>query len=306
MDISDILYVEIGKKKAYARKPVSDYAVYIKPMLIHKEIKKVTNLTAIISNTIKFLKPGIENAMLENLTNQLVEFSLKMSEIAERVSVNNPYTISSLEAKFPNIPLSALLKKEFEKVNITLYDTETVNVYDTYCWELSKFLDTANPNTLYNYGGFLTLFPYLGYVNISNVSERKSRNWSECITLLDESARDVLDNLYITNEPNHTAIKTEVEDIARKVIEAFNETLQKNSWIDSKTRQAFEKQLKEAPMGIGYPEALLDMSALEALYKYVPYFPSNTSFTEALYYFRENLYKMNLRKFRHPEESNWR
>ncbi|XP_049514735.1 membrane metallo-endopeptidase-like 1 isoform X2 [Dermacentor silvarum] len=281
MDISDILYVEIGKKKAYARKPVSDYAVYIKPMLIHKEIKKVTNLTAIISNTIKFLKPGIENAMLENLTNQLVEFSLK-------------------------IPLSALLKKEFEKVNITLYDTETVNVYDTYCWELSKFLDTANPNTLYNYGGFLTLFPYLGYVNISNVSERKSRNWSECITLLDESARDVLDNLYITNEPNHTAIKTEVEDIARKVIEAFNETLQKNSWIDSKTRQAFEKQLKEAPMGIGYPEALLDMSALEALYKYVPYFPSNTSFTEALYYFRENLYKMNLRKFRHPEESNWR
>ncbi|XP_037556936.2 neprilysin-1-like isoform X1 [Dermacentor silvarum] len=140
---------------------------------------------------------------------------------------------------------------------------------------------------------------------MSNESERKSRNRSECITLLDKSARDVLDYLYITNERNHTAIKNEVEDIARKLIQAFNETLQNNSWIGNTTREAFEKVLK-VPLEIGYPDALLNMSVLEAFYKYVPYLPSNISFTEAFYYFQENLYKMKLRKFRHPEESNWR
>ncbi|XP_049515269.1 neprilysin-4-like isoform X2 [Dermacentor silvarum] len=107
---------------------------------------------------------------------------------------------------------------------------------------------------------------------MSNESERKSRNRSECITLLDKSARDVLDYLYITNERNHTAIKNELK----------------------------------VPLEIGYPDALLNMSVLEAFYKYVPYLPSNISFTEAFYYFQENLYKMKLRKFRHPEESNWR
>ncbi|XP_049515256.1 neprilysin-1-like isoform X3 [Dermacentor silvarum] len=97
----------------------------------------------------------------------------------------------------------------------------------------------------------------------------------------------------------------QVEDIARSLIQAFNETLQNNSWIGNTTREALEKVLK-VPLEIGYPDALLNMSVLEAFYKYVPYFPSNISFTEAFYYFQENLYKMKLRKFRHPEESNWR
>ncbi|XP_037557815.2 neprilysin-1-like, partial [Dermacentor silvarum] len=49
---------------------------------------------------------------------------------------------------------------------------------------------------------------------------------------------------------------------------------------------------------------LLNISALETRYPYVPLFPLNISFSEALYHFKENSYKMRLRKLRYPFEGN--
>ncbi|XP_072141864.1 neprilysin-2-like isoform X2 [Dermacentor andersoni] len=168
--------------------------------------------------------------------------------------------------------------------------------------------------TLYNYGGFLAIFPYLPYGNMSTEeaismdlpqSTLKGRNSSECIALLDRSVPEVLDYIYIANYTS-PAIKKEVEDIAGRVIEALNETLQCSSWVTPTLLESFQQKLKEIPVRVGYPDKLLDMSALEALYKYVPHFPSDIPFTEALYYISQNAYKMQLRKFRYPQEGNWR
>ncbi|XP_049514247.1 neprilysin-4-like [Dermacentor silvarum] len=192
-------------------------------------------------------------------------------------------------------------------------ETDTLNVHNTYYDKLNNFIATANPNTLYNYAGFLTIYQYLQYVNMSTEdaisyevtqSTTRSRNWRECIALIDESARDILDYLYVTNDPNHVTIKNEVETIARRMKEAFNETLQNNGWIDNTTRDVLQKKLKEVPLQIGYPDALLNMSVLETRYQYVPFFPWNISFTEALYHIQENSYKMQLRKLQYPFEGD--
>ncbi|XP_072141855.1 neprilysin-1-like [Dermacentor andersoni] len=52
-------------------------------------------------------------------------------------------------------------------------------------------------------------------------------------------------------------------------------------------------------MRIGYEDTLLNRSAL---YQYVRPFALNISFTEALYYIRQGFNKMELTKYRSPEE----
>ncbi|XP_070381775.1 neprilysin-4-like [Dermacentor albipictus] len=90
-----------------------------------------------------------------------------------------------------------------------------------------------------------------------------------------------------------------VTEIAHRLKEAFNETLQNNSWIDNTTREALQNKLKEVEMRIGYEDTLLNRWAL---YEYVRPFPSNISFIAALHYIREGFNKMELTKYRHPDE----
>ncbi|XP_072141854.1 membrane metallo-endopeptidase-like 1 isoform X2 [Dermacentor andersoni] len=152
------------------------------------------------------------------------------------------------------------------------------------------------------------MLPYIPYVNISTEeatsndltqSTTRRRNWSECIALLDENVPDILDYLYVTNDTNHIEVKSEVEAIAQRLKQAFNETLQNNSWIGNTTRAALQEKLKNVTMRIGYPDTLLNRSAL---YEYVPPFPLNISFTEALYYIRQGFNKMELTRYHSPEE----
>ncbi|XP_049515251.1 neprilysin-4-like isoform X1 [Dermacentor silvarum] len=196
------------------------------------------------------------------------------------------------------------MKNEFKRVNITFKDTDTFSVYYNYYKLLNRFLATANPNTLYNYAGFLKIFPYVQYINMSTAEAiTKARNWTDCIALLNETTPDILDYFFVTYHTN-PAVKNEVETIARRLKQAFNKTLQNNSWIENKILHPLQKQLEKVELKIGYPDTLLNISVLETRYKYVPFFPLNISLTEALYYIQENLYKMRLRKFRYPREGD--
>ncbi|XP_072141313.1 membrane metallo-endopeptidase-like 1 [Dermacentor andersoni] len=300
MNISAILYLHIKHVKKYDRMTIDRI-----PSMYN--IRKVPNLTLLINNTIKFLTPQIESSTLECLTNELVPFAKNVSHLFTKYYGFKAYNLSSLEAEYPTIPISDLVKKEFTKVNITLPDNYTFEVFNEYD-ELNKFLATANPNTLYNYAGFLATLPYIPYVNMSTKeaisndltqTTTRGRNWSECVALLGENMPDILDYLYVTNDTNHSEIKNEVTEIAHRLKQAFDETLQNNSWIDNTTRVALQNKLKNVTMRIGYEETLLNRSAL---YEYVRPFPSNISFIEALYFIREGFNKMELTKYRHPDE----
>ncbi|XP_070381393.1 uncharacterized protein [Dermacentor albipictus] len=44
--------------------------------------------------------------------------------------------------------------------------------------------------------------------------------------------------------------------------------LENSSWVDNELRKSLKKKLEEMPLGIGYPETLLNRTALEARYLY--------------------------------------
>lgn len=63
------------------------------------------------------------------------------------------------------------------------------------------------------------MFPYIQYVNMNTEeailteltqSTTRGRSWKECIALMEETAPDILDYLYVTNDPHHVTIKNEV------------------------------------------------------------------------------------------------
>lgn len=308
MNISAILYVHIQHIKDdedFVDNPRNYYAMAIDRIPSMYNIRNVPNLTVLIKNTMKFLMPLIDDLTLECLTNELVPFAKNMSVAMSPYYKFKAYNLSSLEAKYPTIPIFDLLNKEFKKVNITLRDEDRFEVFSDYD-ELSDVLATAKPNTLYNYAGFLAIFPYIQFVNMSteeatsnDLTTMRGRNWNECIALLDENMPDLLDYLYVTNDTNHTDIKKEVEEIADRLKQAFNETLQNNSWIDNTTRAALQKKLEGVTMRIGYEDTLLNRSAF---YGYVPPFPLNISFTEALYNIRQGFNTMELTRYRTPEQ----
>ncbi|XP_075528853.1 phosphate-regulating neutral endopeptidase PHEX-like isoform X1 [Dermacentor variabilis] len=310
MNISAILYVHIKNIKdddLFYDNPRNYYGMAIDRIPDMYNIRSVPNIKVLVNNTIKLLLPQIESSRLANLTKELASFAQNVSYLFTEYYHFKAYNLSSLEAEYPTIPISCLVKKEFAKVNITLPDNYTFEVFSEYD-DFSEFLATANPNTLYNYAGLLSMLPYIPYVNMSTEeaisndltqSTTRGRNWSECIALLDENMPDILDYLYVTNDTNHIEVKREVEEIADRLKQAFNETLQNNSWIGNMTRAALQKKLKDVTMKIGYPDTLLNRSAL---YEYVRPFPLTISFTEALYYIQKDFNTMELTKYRSPDE----
>ncbi|XP_049515000.1 neprilysin-1-like [Dermacentor silvarum] len=107
MDISALFYVDVDKK-GYARKPVFHHELYVKPMPILSELDKVPNINALINSTIKFLNPGITISVLENLTNELVQFS-KNRKLEDRLksSSNVGATHNRVFASFSQIELNS-------------------------------------------------------------------------------------------------------------------------------------------------------------------------------------------------------
>ncbi|XP_075526989.1 uncharacterized protein LOC142559246 [Dermacentor variabilis] len=220
MDISAILYLHIKNIKdddLFYDNPRNYYGMAIDRIPYMYNIRNVPNITVLVNNTVKFLLPEIESSSLANLTNELASFAQNVSHLFAKSYHFKAYNLSLLEAKYPTIPISDLVKKEFTKVNITLPDNYTFEVF-SYYGELSEFLATANPNTLYNYAGLLAMLPYIPYTQISTEeatsndltqSTTRGRNWSECIALLDKNMPDILDYLYVTNDTYHIEVKSE-------------------------------------------------------------------------------------------------
>ncbi|XP_049515257.1 neprilysin-1-like [Dermacentor silvarum] len=143
MSISSILDLRVTNMKIHASDPAYPYAMTIGPMTVQEEVKTVKNIGEVINNTIKLLNPEINSSMLDHLTKQMVEFCKKLSDITVE-GYHDTSSINYLESKYPNIPLSVLLKKEFGKANITWSDTQ-VSVYFPYYSKLNESFSHCQP-----------------------------------------------------------------------------------------------------------------------------------------------------------------
>uniref|UniRef100_A0A023GNH8 Putative m13 family peptidase n=1 Tax=Amblyomma triste TaxID=251400 RepID=A0A023GNH8_AMBTT len=299
--------------------------------LIHpekEENKKIIKAYKyLIETALKFIRPDISEEDLARLSQEIIIFEGQLANMTappeERrniMQIYNRTTIAELQENFTSIPLLDLLQKEFTKANVTLSDNETVELYAlNYYQKLDYFLRcTADPTTLYNYAGLKVMLGFGAQVSatfrnaslelnkaISGVVTDKP-TWDKCVGTVNNLMPEIVGLLYVEQKFSKQA-KKEVEDLAKRLMEVFNETLQNATWMDNVTRAAAEEKLVKMGTKIGYPHWLYNTTYLEELYQFVPEICRNCSFAQVLYWLARNNWIQEILKLRQPydQDKDW-
>ncbi|XP_075528265.1 neprilysin-1-like [Dermacentor variabilis] len=280
----------------------------------------------VIQVAMKFLKPGLTDGDLAELSEKLLAFEGQLANLTappegrrDWLSLYHRTTIEELERNFSYIPIHALLQKEFCKVNITLAHNETVELVALdYYKKLNEFLQRADADTLFNYVGLRHMLEWAatGSKDFRNASFELLKvkkgvrvnkpRWKLCVAEVKKRMVESVDYIYVKHKFNHEA-KKEVEDLVRRIRVAFNESLQTLKWMDEETRAAAVTKLVKIGSKIAYPDWLFNKTYLEGLYKFVPQLPLNASYGEMLYAIRENNWKRQMEKLRRPydRDADW-
>ncbi|KAK8755131.1 hypothetical protein V5799_002162 [Amblyomma americanum] len=292
-----------------------------------EENKKIIDAyKQLIKTALRFMRPNISETNLTELSEELVNFEGQLANLTappeERrdfMQIYNRVTIGELQKNFTHVRLLDLLQKQFSRANITLCDNETVELYALkYYQRLNYFLECADANTLYNYAGLRIMLSFGNHVSkeIRNASFELSKaktgvvedkqRWEKCVDIVNDAMPEIVGLLYVQHKFSKEA-KKEVEDLARRLIAVFNETLQEADWMDNDTREAAEQKLIKMGRKIGYPDWLYNMSYLEELYRYVPQLHINCSFAEMMRWTSNNRWVREMLKLRKPydNEAEW-
>uniref|UniRef100_A0A224YCM1 Gluzincin n=1 Tax=Rhipicephalus zambeziensis TaxID=60191 RepID=A0A224YCM1_9ACAR len=280
----------------------------------------------LIKVSMKFMKPHLCDDELERLADDLLAFEGKLANMTkppeERrdiIKMYNRISLDKLEKNFSHIPIRALLQKEFSQANITLARNETIELYALdYYTKLNEFLRCADSYTLYNYAGLRRMLSWADvgskeYRNASfelrkvrgGVREERPR-WEICVDAVNGGMPDSVGYLYVQQKFSHEA-KEEVEDLANRIMAAFNKSLQTRDWMDNVTRERAEAKLLKMGRKIAYPEWLFNTTYLEGLYKYVPKLCLNEPYGKMMYAVSLNNWIQEMKKLRktYDTDAEW-
>ncbi|XP_049514803.1 neprilysin-1-like [Dermacentor silvarum] len=280
----------------------------------------------VIQVAMKFMKPDLGDSELNELSDRLLAFERKLANMTappeerrDTMKIYHRTTIDELERKFSYVPIRALLQNEFCRVNITLAHNETVELFALeYYKKLNEFLRCADTDTLYNYAGLRRILKWAatGSQAFRNASLelRKAKagvrvekpRWQLCVDSVNAAMAESVGYIYVQRKFSHEA-KEEAEDLARRIMATFNESLQTLKWMDNKTRAAAEKKLSKMGTKIGYPDWLFNTTYIEERYKFVPNLPLKAPYGEMMHSIAKNNWKREMLKLRRPydKDAEW-
>ncbi|XP_075731279.1 neprilysin-1 isoform X2 [Rhipicephalus microplus] len=285
--------------------------------LIHPNETRNANITKaykeLIKKALKIMKPNITEEEQASLANKIFDFEGQLANLTappeERRDILALYhrtNISELEKNFSNVPLLKLLSKQFAYVNITLNESETIELFaQEYYNKLNVFLQNVDCDLLYNYAGLRLVLGWAGRAsaefrnasfNLTKASKgivTDNERWEKCVDTMNAMMPEIVGYLYVQHKFSEQA-KKEVEDIVERIRAIFNETLIQSDWMDNYTRSAAEDKLKQMISKIGYPTWLLNTTYLDQLYKYVPDLNISSSFLEMASHISSNNWKREL------------
>ncbi|XP_077550028.1 neprilysin-1-like [Haemaphysalis longicornis] len=326
--ISPILSLSVGRDIKYLTSNIIslDQIEFANPgrnELIHPEEKHnkpiIDAYKKLIRAAAKFMNPKITESQEKILADDLVAFEGKLANLTappedkrDVFATHHRTSIGALQRNFSGFPLLDLLNKEFKKVNVTLNDTEPVEIEALdYYKGLTAFLRKAEPTTVFNYLGMTKVLSWAAHASqgvrdatlelekaVKGIKSEIPR-WEKCVCLLSDQMKKVTGHLYVTKKFRKEA-KIEVEEIVRAVKNAFNETLQKDTWMDKPTRDEAILKLQKMRSKIAYPDWLLNTTSLDGFYKYLPKWNRSTPFVSIWRSIKENNWKTMLDKLRSP------
>ncbi|XP_049518645.1 membrane metallo-endopeptidase-like 1 [Dermacentor silvarum] len=209
-----------------------------------------------------------------------------------------------------------MLNKEFSKLHITLNGSERVLVRTlSYYEQLNEFLPNASSadlEMLYNCEPIHSLYLLLehaskkireGFATTEDHEFKPARDWDECYKLLRENMREVMEYVYM-NSTYSLDDRNEVLNMAERIRETFNATIENADWMNNDSKAALQQKLSDMALGIGCPEYILNITYIDHVYKHVPRFSPDTSILEMMYFLHQNKYLKELASLKGPRLSD--
>ena len=130
----------------------------------------------------------------------------------------------------------------------------------------------------------------------------REERWRECITDVDNVLGFAVGAQFV-NETFDAGTKPQAEHMIQLITEAFRRGLVEADWMDDKTRAEAEKKAEKITNMIGFPDYIVNNTALEEKYQELrvgeEYFQNNLHFNQ--WVLRENLKKLDKK----VEKNKW-
>jgi len=243
---------------------------------------------------------------------QLANITIPASEQRDGENRYNNYTIERLQTEVEFFDWKHFFENAFAQSQRKMKPTETIIVYSvSYLVALSdlikeKLTTTEGKNTLNNYMIWQLIKNFnmalsKKYRDIDKILQKAlsgtdvhEERWRICISDVDNVLGFAIGAQFV-NETFHNQTKPEAEKMIRLITKAFRQGLVEAEWMDEKTRYQAEKKADKITNMIGYPDYIVNNTALEEKYKDLQvgeeYFENNINFN--IWVLQENLKKLD-------------
>ena len=253
-------------------------------LMLYKEKNQHANLEDIPD----IIQADITRQMQEviDLETELASITIPITQQRDGEGRYNNFTLAILQEKVPFFNWTLYFQNVFQRINKTIQPNEQIIVYSLdYLIGLNEIIQNKTSsihgsNTLNNYLIWQLLKNFnmalsKEYREVDNVlqkaltgAEIREERWRECITDVDTVLGFALGAQFV-NQTFNSGTKSEAEHMIKLVTQAFKNGLVEANWMDGDTRKEAEKKADRITNMIGFPDYIINNTALQDKYKVV-------------------------------------
>ncbi|XP_035829151.1 neprilysin-1 [Aplysia californica] len=213
-----------------------------------------------------------------NFEVELAKIMVPEHERRDNEAMYNKMSLGQLADRVPEFDWLQYLQRVFEPVNITITAEEQVVVYGpTFFDNFGPVYTKVDKRVVMNYliwRNLMRRIPNLPrkYRNIKNDfykgmygSSSDPARWFECVSFVNEYMGNALGRLFVEEYFDHTSKETALEMI-HKIRNSLYQLLEEAEWMDGPTRIVAKEKASMMAEKIGYPEYILNDTALNEEY----------------------------------------
>jgi len=285
-------------------------------LMLYKEKNHHTNIEDISD----IIRADITRQMRDviELETDLAAITIPVTQQRDGEDRYNNFTLDILQQKVPLFNWTVYFQNVFQRINKTVQPSQQIIVYSLdYLTSLTDIIhnksqSVAGKNVLNNYMIWQLLKNFnmalsKEYREVDSVlqkaltgAEIREERWRECVTDVDTVLGFALGAQFV-NETFNPGTKSAAEDMIKLVTQAFKFGLVEANWMDGDTRKEAEKKAEKITNMIGFPDYIINNTALQEKYKDLKV---TDKYFENTLNFNSWILDENLKKLYKPVEKN--
>uniref|UniRef100_A0A6B0VGH9 Putative neutral endopeptidase-like protein n=1 Tax=Ixodes ricinus TaxID=34613 RepID=A0A6B0VGH9_IXORI len=279
------------------------------------EFRRLRHYARYAMYCISTLRPWMSVMEVFNTVYDMLALEIELAAISrtkhgfQKTSV---LTFEELEALFPNLPFSDILRKDIPKEtwNFSLQQAILVKDVESF-YSLGAYLTQVDERVLENLIGWIMIRDLAQFTNgdgqkmfLDMFKQDDEENENPVSTPREELCFNILagergimrpavENIFLRKYFNQEA-KTEVTQITASLHLEFEQTLKQFFWMDEGTITAAIEKLKHLKYKIAFGDKTIDEAYIESLFRHLPRFTERTTFPAMFQYIIRNNFLTDL------------